>query len=512
MTSVPIRIALFAGAVAAAAALIAASPSWNPRLMVGVMAAAAATCLAVTLVAWTRYRSSRDPQALLLAVAFGALTVQLAFGIWWNLRLEPSGATDGTAFENYDPTGASFRSATFFALQSGWSVVALCGILAVPWWDRRGRPPLRWTVVSGTVAVVIIVVDWVAAAAAPTTPPHADMTHLGYLGPELAPPSQDDLGIAGLAITTLAIVLLAVACWRHFSTPRRSPVYRWTGVALLLTIPWIAAAYDDPGIGLGYVQPADAILILVPLVALGGLLAAQRTEASHQRRATDRAEEVLGGRAEIASMVAHDVRGPVGSIASLATTTRTSYDRLDDAQRLEFVAMIESEAGRLLRLVDQIALALKVDAGTLEARRTRQRLAPLVQRSVDDVDTERHVLSVRTDDDVVATVDGRWFSEAIRQGIDNAVRFSPDGSAIAIVLREEGGQAVVEIEDQGPGVPQEQRDAVFERFARWRPKGYEDRSGSGLGLFICRAIVREHGGEATLEAGPNGGTILRVRL
>ncbi len=174
--------------------------------------------------------------------------------------------------------------------------------------------------------------------------------------------------------------------------------------------------------------------------------------------------------------------------------------------------MIETEAGHLLRLVDQIALALKVDARTLEYRRTRQRLAPLVQRAVEDVDTARHELTVRTDDRRHGH--RRW---ALVQ------RSDPSGSRQRgpllagrlrdpIELREGDGRAVVEIEDRGPGVPAEQRDAVFERFARWRPKGYEDRAGSGLGLFICRAIVGEQGGDASLDAGPNGGTILRVRL
>ena len=53
---------------------------------------------------------------------------------------------------------------------------------------------------------------------------------------------------------------------------------------------------------------------------------------------------------------------------------------------------------------------------------------------------------------------------------------------------------------------------VFQRFARWRPPGYEDRPGSGLGLFICRGIAREHGGDASLLDGTDGGTILRIEL
>ena len=219
------------------------------------------------------------------------------------------------------------------------------------------------------------------------------------------------------------------------------------------------------------------------------------------RRATDRAEEVLGGRAEIASMVAHDVRGPVGSIASLATTTRTSYDRLDDAQRLEFVGMIESEAGRLLRLVDQIALALKVDAGTLEARRTRQpaRAARAAIRSTRSTPSATSVLGA--DDDDIAAI-GRH--ALVQRGHPSGHR--QRGALLAGRLRDHHRpprgrrtRRSSRSTTRARACPSEQRDAVFERFARWRPTGYEDRSGSGLGLFICRAIVREHGGEASLD-------------
>ena len=483
MTSVPVRVALFAGTAAAAAALATAAPSWDPRLTIGVLAAAAAASLAVTLMAWARYRDSRDPQALLLAGAFGAVTVQLGFAIRWHLDTDTA----------IGLVGGAEAAAPFFALQVGWVIAATCCLLAVPWWDRRGRPPLRWTVVIATAALVVVVTDWVAAVAAPP------MFEVGRDG-------------VGVIVTAPAVAVLVVAAWRHLSTPRRSPVYRWTGVALLLAIPWAVAAYDDPGIGLGWVQPADGLLIAVPLVALGGLLAAQRIDSSHMRRATDRAEEVLGGRAEIASMIAHDVRGPVGSIASLASTTITSYDRLDDAQRLEFIGLIRSEAARLLRLVDQIALALKVDARTLDYSFTTQPLQTVVRRAVDDADTGEHPLVVETDDAVLVSADPRWLTQAIGQGVDNAARFSPAEAPIRVTLRADGRQAVVEVVDQGPGIPADKREDVFARFSRWRPHGYEDRTGSGLGLFLCRSIVREHGGDASLDATPNGGTILRVRL
>jgi two-component system, OmpR family, sensor histidine kinase ChvG len=79
-------------------------------------------------------------------------------------------------------------------------------------------------------------------------------------------------------------------------------------------------------------------------------------------------------------------------------------------------------------------------------------------------------------------------------------------------VRREGDDALIQVEDRGPGIPTEQREAVFDRFASWRPAGYEDRPGAGLGLFIARAIVRGHDGDASIEAAPAGGTMLTVRL
>ena len=80
------------------------------------------------------------------------------------------------------------------------------------------------------------------------------------------------------------------------------------------------------------------------------------------------------------------------------------------------------------------------------------------------------------------------------------------------MLLDDGSDAVIQIADAGPGVPPEVRDEVFEKFARWRPPGYEDRPGSGLGLFITRSIARELGGDAVLGSAASGGTILRIRI
>jgi two-component system sensor histidine kinase KdpD len=255
------------------------------------------------------------------------------------------------------------------------------------------------------------------------------------------------------------------------------------------------------------------MLGLGAILVLAEILGSVRSQNTRMRRATDRAEEILGGRAEIASVISHDVRSPVSSIKSIAASTIANYDRLDDAQRLEFVGMIEREAQVALGIVHQMSVALRIDAGTVELVRRPTTVATVVRQAIDESETDDRRIEVEAAPGVTANVDAKWLAEAIRQGLDNAAAFSPGESSIRVGVEDAGeGAAAITIQDEGPGIPPERREEVFERFSRWRPQGYSDVPGSGLGLFICRGIVREHGGEATLENGAERGTILRILL
>jgi two-component system sensor histidine kinase KdpD len=223
-------------------------------------------------------------------------------------------------------------------------------------------------------------------------------------------------------------------------------------------------------------------------------------------------EETQKDRAELVSKLTHEIRGPVSTIRGLAGTTLAHYDRLDDGERREFLELIKHEAQRLERTVEQVALALKLDAGTLRFDIRPQDLGVIVRGAAQAVDVGDHPLDVDAAGPLEAPVDSIQFTFAIRQLIENAAMYSPPDSPISIRLGREGDDAVVEVADRGPGIPPDRREAVFERFAEWRPSGYEDRPGTGLGLFISRAIARKHGGDATAADGPAGGTMLSVRL
>ena len=221
---------------------------------------------------------------------------------------------------------------------------------------------------------------------------------------------------------------------------------------------------------------------------------------------------ILAERAALVSKLTHEIRGPVSTIRGLAATTLTHFDRLDDGERREFLGLIRQEAERLERTVEQVALALKLDAGTVRFDIRTHDLGAIVREAADATDTAEHPLEVHIEDVVEAPVDGIQITFVIRQLIENAVAFSPSDAPIAVALRRDGDDVVIEVSDRGPGIPADKREGVFERFAEWRPPDYEDRPGTGLGLFISRAIARAHGGEASIADAPAGGTMLSVRL
>jgi signal transduction histidine kinase len=164
--------------------------------------------------------------------------------------------------------------------------------------------------------------------------------------------------------------------------------------------------------------------------------------------------------------------------------------------------------------VDQASLGMKVDARTLSFITHPTDLAVVVRDVLDGFDAGQHQLTFDAPDpSATATVDRKWLAEAVRQVVLNAATYSPARSPIRIVVRRvDGATASIDVIDEGPGIPADQREAVFEKFAAWRPAGYEDVAGTGLGLFIARGIVRAHGGDVSFSDRVREGTMLSIRL
>jgi signal transduction histidine kinase len=484
-------LAVAAGVAALATLMLLHDPTRSPLGQVAIMGAATAANLAASGLWWATYRDSHDPHALFISSGFLVLGVQaLAFGALWPV------------FDDRVPS----LPTPVYGWKAGWLVAAICFSMAYPWWDRRGRPPIRPRLVLVTAGASLIVFDAVIlilslAGDSPSPLPGAE-----------SPLASGDPG-GGMVSAVATSVLLVVAAVREVRAGRDGRAdHAWLASAFLLAVAIQASTFLRPTTGRGLVQWLDAPTLAVPVLAFIAVLAGHRAELSRMRRASDRADAVMDGRAEIATMVAHELRGPVSAIKGLAATTSQSYERLSDAERREFVELMDQEAGRLLVVVDQTSLALKIDAGTLVTDIRQQDVSVAVREGVDAAAIRGRRVEVLGEAGISAPIDRRWISEVVRQLVQNAAKFSPEGAPVSVRVRRDQSDVLVEVIDQGPGIPPEHRREVFERFAGWRPVGYEDRAGGGLGLFIARGIVEQHSGSISIQDGPGGGTMLRVRL
>ena len=194
----------------------------------------------------------------------------------------------------------------------------------------------------------------------------------------------------------------------------------------------------------------------------------------------------------------------MGTVRGLAGTALSHYDRLDDDERRELLGLIEQESRRLLATVTQASTALKVDAGTVTYDIRPQGLGATIREGIASADVGQHPLELDVAEEEVAArpeVDHRGRSPAGRQRGEVLAA----GRADPRERRVEDGGATIEVIDEGPGIPVEHRDDVFDKYPNWRPDGYEQEAGSGLGLFLVRGIVLGHLGEVHIVDGPRSG-------
>jgi two-component system, OmpR family, sensor histidine kinase KdpD len=223
-------------------------------------------------------------------------------------------------------------------------------------------------------------------------------------------------------------------------------------------------------------------------------------------------DDALVERAETAASMAHELRSPLMAIKGLASTGVRLFDEMSEDERRDFFRMIDEEAVRLRRIIDQAAEAMAVDADRVTYDLRGEDLGAFVEGAAWAAPHGEHPMTVSTAPGITVALDRKHLAAVVGNLVDNAAKFSPPDAPIDVDVRSEDDAAVIDVADRGPGVPLDRRGDVFERFARWRPAGYEETPGAGLGLFLARAHVGAHGGSIEIVDRDDGGSILRVRL
>jgi two-component system sensor histidine kinase ChvG len=208
-----------------------------------------------------------------------------------------------------------------------------------------------------------------------------------------------------------------------------------------------------------------------------------------------------------AADVAHEIRNPLTSIRSAVETLDLIKDPVAISRLL---AIIKLDAGRLDRLVTDISNASRVDAELSREPPRRLSISRLLAEVAGLYDNQVrgeagphsvHVRFVRADGLQHAYVMGREIplGQVLRNLVDNARSFSPAGGTVRLSLAAMGGRVEIYVDDDGPGIPPENLETVFERFYTARPKGHAFGGNSGLGLSIARQIAAAHHGELRAE-------------
>jgi two-component system, OmpR family, sensor kinase len=224
-------------------------------------------------------------------------------------------------------------------------------------------------------------------------------------------------------------------------------------------------------------------------------------------------EAALKRQREFVADASHELRTPLTSILANLELLQTA---LRDSSQGEERAMVDSalrSSSRMSRLVGDLLLLARADAGRIAAR-TRCDLAEVARNAAAEVAPTVGERELRIDERPLP-VDGNpdELHRMVLNLLDNAVRHTPAGSTIELRLRAQGSHAVIEVVDDGPGVPAPLREQVFERFVRGDgPADTAVGGGSGLGLAIVSAVARSHGGSAEVDESESGGARFWIRL
>jgi two-component system, OmpR family, sensor histidine kinase ChvG len=203
-----------------------------------------------------------------------------------------------------------------------------------------------------------------------------------------------------------------------------------------------------------------------------------------------------------AADVTHELKNPLASLRSAVD----GLDRVDDPElRDKLRRIVREDVARLDRLIGDISEAARTDAELARATFERVDLGPLIEQLVHSWETRRETgdarLAFARPRRESAAVMGKpdRLARAINAIIDNAVSFSPPGGLVEIAVVRVGDEVRIRIDDEGPGVPPEAREAIFNRFHSVRPEGENFGRHSGLGLAIAQAIVNGHDGEINVQ-------------
>ncbi|OGR83633.1 MAG: hypothetical protein A2902_03160 [Elusimicrobia bacterium RIFCSPLOWO2_01_FULL_64_13] len=206
-------------------------------------------------------------------------------------------------------------------------------------------------------------------------------------------------------------------------------------------------------------------------------------------------------RSQFVSIMSHELRTPTTALVGFAETLRTGWDHLSKEKIQDYLNIISVESSRMVTLMSEIFEISRIHEGKLELHPESADLGGLVKEVVDDFRGRHPKISFGfhlRSDSMAARVDPGYFKTMLDHILSNAVKYTPPEGHILIFAERTGDRCAIRVEDDGPGIPRELQEKVFEPFFRSMDNVNRKNPGAGLGLTISRGIVNNMGGDIQL--------------
>jgi len=259
------------------------------------------------------------------------------------------------------------------------------------------------------------------------------------------------------------------------------------------------------------IRLADEIVWHVSVVSLPP---GSRAAAVGVLRDVTRLERTEMMRRTFVADVSHELRTPIASIVAAAETLEGGQP--DESETAELVGLIRRQSDRMKELIDDLMDLSQIESGAVILQKELIPVSGLLREVAGDLASEvaRKSLAIDITGDDASCVfgDRRRLGQVVRNLLDNAIKFSPEGERITLMAFREPGWAGFSVADHGPGVARAERDKIFQRFYQIDRSRSKSRPGSGLGLAIVKHIVQLHGGSVSVEGEPGRGSTFAIRL
>ncbi|HBE87965.1 MAG TPA: hypothetical protein DDW67_02355 [Elusimicrobia bacterium] len=229
----------------------------------------------------------------------------------------------------------------------------------------------------------------------------------------------------------------------------------------------------------------------------------------------ERLRELDRRKTEVISIVSHDLRTPLTSIIGFSDTLLNKELRFSEEDRERYIGIIRGESYRLARLISDFLVITKIEEGVFRILKTPTDLRDLIAETGRTMNLAPKAIKLKLalpDAPVLIEADRDKLLQVLHNLAGNAIKYCPENGTITIALKDTGTAVQVSVADTGPGIPDSEKERVFEKFYRRDDAVARKEAGSGLGLAIAKSIVDLHEGKISLRDAEGGGAEFSFEL